>query len=124
MRLARGFYRICDAQSHPRHVKRSIIAVVLRGEPMKSEHTVPQVAEWMLEELKRQGKLHQDTVVFEIVEQFGTQFTYNNEDGNLAIRRDVLAAFRKLTKDSVVWIQEDSYWRVREPHDVPGRQQD
>jgi hypothetical protein len=90
---------------------------------MKSEHTPKQVAEWMLEELKRQGKLHQDTVVFKIVQEFGTQFTYDNEDGNLAIRRDVLAAFRKLTKDSVVWIQEDSYWRLREPHDVPGRQQ-
>ena len=87
---------------------------------MKSEHTVQQVAEWMLEELKRQGKLHQDTVVFEIAEKFGGQFTYD-KDGKLAIRIDVLAAFRKLTKDSVVWVREDSYWRMREPHDGPGR---
>jgi hypothetical protein len=90
---------------------------------MKSEHAAKKVAEWMLKELKRQGKLHQDTLAYEIEEKFGHQFTYNNEDGNLAIRRDVLAAFRKLTKDSVVWIQEDSYWRMREPHDGPGRLQ-
>ena len=88
---------------------------------MKSEHTVQQVAEWMLKELKRRGKLHQDTVVFEIAEKFGSQFTYDNEDGNLAVRIDVLATFRKLTKDSVVWVRDDSYWRMREPHDGPGR---
>jgi uncharacterized protein DUF6953 len=77
----------------------------------------------MLVELKRQGKLHQDTLVFEIVEKFGSQFTYDKEDGNLTIRIDVLAAFRKLTKVSVVWVREDSYWRMRDPHDAPGRQQ-
>jgi hypothetical protein len=87
---------------------------------MKSEHTHQQVAEWMFKELKRQHKLHLNTVVYEIAEKFGSQFTYD-KDGNLAIRIDVLAAFRKLTKDSVVWVQEDSYWRMREPHDGPGR---
>jgi uncharacterized protein DUF6953 len=73
----------------------------------------------MLEKLKRQGKLHPDTVVFEITEEFG-EFT-NDKDGNLTIRKEVLRAFRKLTKDSVVWIQEDRYWRMRDPHDGPGR---
>ena len=87
---------------------------------MKPKQTATQVAVWMLKELKRQGKLHQNTVVYEIAEKFGSQFTYD-KDGNLAIRIDVLAAFRKLTKDSVVWVREDSYWRMREPHDGPGR---
>ena len=87
---------------------------------MKPKQTATQVAVWMLKELKRQGKLHQNTVVYEIAEKFGGQFTYD-KDGNLAIRIDVLAAFRKLTKDSVVWVREDSYWRMREPHDGPGR---
>jgi hypothetical protein len=90
---------------------------------MTSERTATQVAGWMLKELKRRCKLHQDIVVFEIVEKFGSQFTYDNQNGNLAIRRDVLAAFRKLIKDSVVWVQEDCYWRMREPHDASGRQQ-
>ena len=88
---------------------------------MTSERKASQVAGWMLEELKRQGKLHQDTVVFVIAEKFGSQFTYDKKDGNLAIRRDVLAAFRKLTKDSVVWVREDRYWRMRTPYDEPGR---
>jgi hypothetical protein len=38
----------------------------------------------MLEELKRQEKLYQDTLVFEIAERFGSQFTYDDENGNLA----------------------------------------
>jgi hypothetical protein len=84
---------------------------------MKSKNKAQKVAKWMLEELKRQHKLHQDTLVYEIAQKFGSQFTYDNENGNLAIRRDVLAAFRELTKDSVVWIQEDRYWRMRAPGD-------
>jgi len=110
--------------AHPRHVNKSIIAAMRRGEPMKSKYAAARVAEWMLNELKRQGKLHQDTVVYEIVEKFGSQFTYDDEDGNLAVRIDVLAAFRKLTKDSVVWVAEDCYWRMCDPHDESGRRQD
>ena len=90
---------------------------------MKSKHKAQKVAEWMLKELKRLGKLHQDTAVYEIAEKFGSRFTYDNEDGNLAIRIDILAAFRDLTKDSVVWVHEDRYWRMRTPGDEPGRHQ-
>jgi uncharacterized protein DUF6953 len=89
---------------------------------MKSKHKAQKVAEWMLKELKRLGKLHQDTAVYEIAEQFGSQFTYS-DDGNLAIRIDIRAAFRELTKDSVVWVQKDRYWRMRMPGDEPGRHQ-
>jgi hypothetical protein len=85
---------------------------------MKFKHKVQKVAEWMLKELKRLGKLHQDTAVYEIAEKFGSRFTYDKKDGNLAIRIDILAAFRELTKDSVVWVQEDRYWRMRTPGDA------
>jgi hypothetical protein len=65
---------------------------------MKSKHKAQKVAEWMLKELKRQGKLHRDTAVYEIAEKFGSRSTtYDNKDGNLAIRIDILAAFRELT---------------------------
>jgi len=101
--------------------KPRLAASVLRS-IAKPKHPVKKVAEWMLKELRRQGKLHQDTIVYEIAEKFGRQFTYD-KNGNLTIRIDVLAAFRKLTRDSVVWVQGDSYWRMRDPHDAPGRQQ-
>jgi hypothetical protein len=90
----------------------------------ESPATPQQVAEWMLEELKRQGYLDQDTAVDQIAKTFGKQFTYDNENGNLAIERNVLSTFRKLTKDFVVWDREDRSWRMRKASDKPGRQQD
>lgn len=75
----------------------------------------------MLEELKRQGELYQETVVYEIAEKFGEQFTCDNKNGKQAIGKDVLAAFRKLTKNSVVWEKENRCWRKRESGDEPGR---
>jgi hypothetical protein len=91
---------------------------------MKSEYTVTQVIEWMLEELKRQGKLYEDTVVFEIVEKFGSQFTYEHKNGDLALRKEVLVAFGKLTKDSVVWDQDGRFWQKHMPSDKSGWKRD
>jgi hypothetical protein len=68
---------------------------------MESRQTAAQVAKWMLKELKRRGKLHDDTLVFEIAEKFGQQFTCENENDNPAIRKGVLAAFANLSKDSL-----------------------
>jgi hypothetical protein len=46
--------------------------------------------------------MYQETVVYEILDRFGEEFVYDNENGNLAIARPVLKEFRKLTEDSVV----------------------
>ena len=73
----------------------------------------------MLEQLETETYIYQKTVVFEIEETFGRQFTYDNPKGNL----DVLCAFGKLTKDSVVWEKGNCCWRKRVPGDEPGRQQ-
>jgi Family of unknown function (DUF6953) len=51
-------------------------------------------------------------------------FTYDNDNGNLAISRNVLSAFRRLTGEDVVWDRDERMWRHRESHDAPGRQQD
>jgi len=77
----------------------------------------------MLDELKRKGDLYQDASVREIAKKFGSQFTYSNDNGNEAIRKDVLSAFRKLSKDTVVWEREDRYWRMRKPGDKLAREQ-
>jgi len=78
----------------------------------------------MFEEVRQRPDLDQDTAVDQIIKKFGKQFTYDNDNGNLAIRKDVLKAFLKLTKDSVVWDREYRSWRMRKPSDKPGRQQD
>lgn len=81
------------------------------------------VAEWVLDELNRKRELYQEDAVYEIESKFGKQFTYDNENGNLAIDRAVLKEFRDLTGDDVVWERGERLWRKREKHDEPGRQQ-
>jgi hypothetical protein len=85
--------------------------------------TPKEVAEWMLEELKRVNFLYQDTVVYQISEKFGEEYTYTNQNGNLAIDRVVLKEFRKLTGDTVIWERGERLWRFREDYDEEGRRQ-
>jgi hypothetical protein len=95
-----------------------------REEPrMKSELTGTQVADWMLKEVKGNGELYQENAVSKIEKKFGEQFTHLKENGNSSIGKDVLAAFRMLSKGSVVWEREHRRWRMRKPTDKPGRQQ-
>jgi hypothetical protein len=86
-------------------------------------NTPKEVAEWMLTELRRTKYLYQDTVVYDIANKFGNEFTYINENGNLAIDKQVLRAFRKLTENSVVWERGERLWRMREDYDPQGRRQ-
>jgi hypothetical protein len=85
--------------------------------------TALEIAHWMLDELTRDGELYQEIAVSQIALKFGYEFTYDNENGNLAIRRDVLAAFRILTENSVVWDRENRLWRKRDSTDDLDRQQ-
>jgi hypothetical protein len=86
--------------------------------------TAEEVAKWMLTELERVQFLHQETVACDIAAKCGQEFTYINDNGNLAIRKDVLLAFRKLTGDAVIWERAERMWRKRESYDEPGRRQD
>jgi hypothetical protein len=86
-------------------------------------HTPAEIAAYMVAELERERYLSQDMVVYQISEKFGEEFTPLNDNGNLSIRRDVLAAFKKLTGDDVVWERGERLWRKREQHDEPGRRQ-
>ncbi|HEY6443366.1 MAG TPA: hypothetical protein VIY66_08515 [Candidatus Acidoferrales bacterium] len=79
--------------------------------------TSEDIARWMAEELERRGSLCQEDAVQDIAKKFGQDFTYENENGNPAIRRDVLAAFRRLTKDAIVWERGERLWRKRTKYD-------
>lgn len=79
------------------------------------------VASWMLSEIKREGCLYQDDVVDHLVRQ-ADDLLWENADGNLAIKRSVLTAFRRLTEENVVWVRPDRYWRFRVAEDELGRE--
>ena len=75
----------------------------------------------MFQEVKRDGLLYQNDAAYNIEQKFGGNFVYTNDNGNLAISRDVLAVFRKLTEDSVVWERGERLWRKREDYDEKGK---
>jgi hypothetical protein len=82
-----------------------------------------KVAEWMYEELKRNGILYQEEAIYGIMENFGEEYTHLNENGNPAIDRKVLKEFRKLTDETVVWVRSEKCWRFREEGDENSRMQ-
>ena len=85
--------------------------------------TSRDVAVYMVNKLMSERKLYQEYVVYEIQKEFGDQFVYENENGNLAIDKIVLKNFRELTKDTVVWVRDERYWRLREKGDEPAKRQ-
>ena len=83
-----------------------------------------EVAQWLVAQLEDQGYLYQEIVVGQIATEFGEEFTYINENGNMAIDKKVLKEFRTITGDSVVWERGERMWRKRETYDTAGRRQD
>lgn len=77
----------------------------------------------MLADLEQNDGLYQDVAVGEIIDRFGEDHAWYNDDGNAAIDKAVLVAFGKLTGKSVVWVKSDRMWRHREDDDHPGREQ-
>jgi hypothetical protein len=84
-----------------------------------TKHTTHDVAVFMLKRLNEEKTLYQEMVVYEIQSQYGDEFVYTNENGNLAIDRKVLSEFRKLTEGKVVWSRSERYWRFKEDFDAP-----
>jgi hypothetical protein len=74
--------------------------------------TAKDVAEWMVVQLDDSTYAYQEMVVYQTKKQFGDDFVYFNENGNLAIGKDVLREFRKATEGKVVWERtERRAWR-------------
>lgn len=77
-----------------------------------------------MRELEAVDTLYQSEVADQLYEDFGYRFVYENDRGNLAISRDVLAEFRALTETTVVWDRSECAWRWRDEYDGSGRSSD
>ncbi len=85
--------------------------------------TAKDIAQWMFDHFEIKNYLYQETVVYEIKKSFGPDFVYTNENGNLAIGKDVLREFRKISEGKVVWERGDRAWRrLRSNENYTGRQ--
>jgi hypothetical protein len=79
--------------------------------------TALEVATWMKSEIDARTILYQDWVATNIRQLFGKQYVYPNKNRNLAISRDVLTEYLRLTKDYVVWNKRKRFWRIRRSDD-------
>lgn len=85
--------------------------------------TAKEIAEWMMQQLAAKPYLYQ-SVVANHVRKVSPELTYRNNNGNWALHKSVLDAFRKLTPgDDIVWERSSQLWRHRKPYDKPGRMQ-
>lgn len=83
--------------------------------------SVQEVAEWMIKQMGDSHWLYQETVVWKMKQKWGDEYVYLNENGNYAISKQVLKAFRKMTEDRLIWERGERAWRPRKPHEK-GRQ--
>jgi hypothetical protein len=87
--------------------------------------TAREVAEWMFGHFEKSKYLYQETVVYKIKKEFGPGFVYTNENGNLAIGKDILKEFRKISDNKVIWERGEKAWRMlREKENYKRRQVD
>ena len=84
--------------------------------------TPDTVAAWMLAQVERDGCIYQDDVVDYLVKAKREDLLTENADGNQVVGKAVLAAFRKLSDATVVWVKPDRYWRWRVAEDEEGRE--
>jgi hypothetical protein len=94
------------------------------NEQALEKEKVKDIAIWMLEKCREDGVLYQDHAAGLIREKFGEEYIPDNNRGNPSIRKDILAAFRKLTEGLVIWSKSERRWRLRAGYDEPGTRQE
>jgi hypothetical protein len=84
--------------------------------------TEEEAAEWMLATVEAYRFLDQSTVAMYLQQQ-NENLIYFNDQGSLAVSKRVLAKFRTISPDHIVWSRSGLHWRHREEYDQPGRMQ-
>jgi len=77
------------------------------------------IAIWMNDMLIKNRRLDQSHAAHLILKQWGKAYLYQNANGNWAINKPILDAFRKLNPPDVVWSRGSQVWRFRMPYDPP-----
>lgn len=69
------------------------------------------VAKFMFDELEKNNSLYQSEVVYDIEKTYGNDFIYENENGNMAISKQVLNEFKKFKKEhDIEWDRSEKAW--------------
>ncbi len=73
------------------------------------------IAQWMQEQLDKDGCLYQDDVVDMLVKTKNENYLRENADGNQVLETTVLNQFKRLNELT------EQYWRFRVTEDEPSR---
>lgn len=72
------------------------------------------VGKWIFDEIMQGDWVYHENIVYEILDKFGDDFVYYNENGNLAIGKGVLKEFNKLKKQlptgEIIWDRSERAW--------------
>ncbi|MEU1624172.1 hypothetical protein ABZ746_02270 [Streptomyces sp. NPDC020096] len=90
-----------------------------------SDSDAQAAARWMLAQImdSRSHELWQTDAAEHIKKNFDAHLTYMNANGNLAISKKVLDAFRMISDGTVVWEKGPKCWRQRTQLDPAGKRQ-
>jgi hypothetical protein len=90
-----------------------------------SDTDAQAAARWMLAQITDTtgGELWQADAAAHIEAHYDEGLTYINDNGNVAISKEVLAAFRKMSEGTVVWERGSRFWRQRAGYDPEGQRQ-
>jgi hypothetical protein len=70
-----------------------------------------KIAKWLYDKIMTEDCVYQSEVVDEISEQFGDQYTYEDENsGNFRIDSGVLREFNKLKDEDIDWDHQEKCW--------------
>ncbi|MCJ8504126.1 hypothetical protein MRU69_04495 [Kocuria flava] len=72
--------------------------------------TAQDIAAWLLERIRTEGRLSQDQAVQEIPETFGPEWVRTLENGHTGIHQEVLKEFRKAHGGTVQWDRDRRFW--------------
>lgn len=73
--------------------------------------TTPEdIAAWMLDTIRTEGRLDQDDAVRLVPEKFGQEWVRTSPKGHPALDQDVVKAFRKAHDGTVQWDRDRRFW--------------
>ena len=88
---------------------------------MKINKSLSDIVSWMVAKLEKDGCLYQDDVVDFLIKESAEEYTQENSEGNQVLNKKLLAEFERQTRDNVVRVRSEFYWRLTVKEDEPGR---
>lgn len=80
------------------------------GDASPGGTTAEDIAGWMLETIRSEGRLDQDDAVRVVPEKFGPEWVRTSPNGHPALDREVVKAFRKAHDGTVQWDRDRRFW--------------